>query len=123
MTLRKRPRKSAAALSALQRTIGRRLRARRLRLGLSQESVAKACKLSPSYLSQLEAGLRNPTVAVLYRVGKVLGVTLFDLAHGERLGRVRNGLCVASPSWSTTGCRMSRCARRGRGAAPVTNAA
>jgi transcriptional regulator with XRE-family HTH domain len=55
------------------------LKARRIELGLSQERVAKACKLSPSYLLQLEAGLRNPTIDVLYRLGKVLGVKLEEV--------------------------------------------
>ena len=55
------------------------MKARRIELGLSQERVAKACKLSPSYLSQLEAGLRNPTIDVLYRLGKVLGVKLEEV--------------------------------------------
>ena len=72
---------SATAIQRLQKKIGRRLKARRLELRLSQERIAKACKLSPSYLSQLEAGLRNPTIDVLYRVGKVLGVTLEELVR------------------------------------------
>jgi transcriptional regulator with XRE-family HTH domain len=70
---------SAAAMRRLQKRIGQRLKAPRVELGLSQDHVAKACKLSPSYLSQLEAGLRNPTVGVLYRLSKVLGVKLEDL--------------------------------------------
>jgi transcriptional regulator with XRE-family HTH domain len=70
---------SAAAIRRLQKRLGQRLKARRIELGLYQERVAKACKLSPSYLSQLEAGLRNPTIGVLYRLGKVLGVKLEDL--------------------------------------------
>lgn len=71
----------AAPLQRLQKRIGGRLKARRLKLGLSQESVAKVCKLSPSYLSQLEAGLRNPTIDMLYRLGKTLGVTLHELVR------------------------------------------
>lgn len=70
---------SVAVVQRLQKKTGRRLKARRLELRLSRERVAKACKLSPSYLSQLGAGLRNLTIDVLYRLDNVLGVKLDEL--------------------------------------------
>jgi transcriptional regulator with XRE-family HTH domain len=55
---------------------------RRLRKtkGLSQEDLAKKARVSQPYLSQLEAGTyRNPSIEVLQRLAKALGVPVTAL--------------------------------------------
>lgn len=55
---------------------------RRLREGkaLTQEDVAIRAKVARSYLAMLEAGNRgNPSLEILQRLAKALGVTVQDL--------------------------------------------
>lgn len=54
--------------------------------GLSQEALAYACKLHPTYISQLERGLKSPTVRVLRLIAHALGSeasTLLDRAESR----------------------------------------
>lgn len=57
------------------------LTVRRLRqeAGLSQEALADAAGLDRAYISGLERGRRNPTLASLTRIATALGVPLHDL--------------------------------------------
>jgi transcriptional regulator with XRE-family HTH domain len=63
---------------------------RRLRVarGLSQESLAVDAAIDRTYVSRLERGLENPTVAVLERLAAALTVPIPDLftvpAPGEQ---------------------------------------
>lgn len=63
------------AVAAIGRNIAR---FRRLR-GLSQEELAYAAEVRQAYLSQLEAGKRNPTIRTLLRIATALNVSLADL--------------------------------------------
>lgn len=46
---------------------------------MSQEALAFEAELSPSYLSQLEAGKRNPSIGALYRLCSALELDLSEL--------------------------------------------
>jgi DNA-binding XRE family transcriptional regulator len=52
---------------------GIRLRELRMEKGISQEALAHAAKLHPTYLSSLERGKRNPTLNVIVALAKALG--------------------------------------------------
>ena len=52
--------------------IGRRLRARREEIGLSQAAVARRLSVSASYVQNVEAGRANLTVGQLERVSEAL---------------------------------------------------
>lgn len=58
----------------LARTFGANVRTRRKELGLSQEALADAVKLAPTYVGQIERGLRNPTLKVVERFAKALKI-------------------------------------------------
>ena len=64
------------------------LNVRRLRLGrdLSQEALAFEADIALNYLSEIERGLRNPTMLVVDRLAKALGVSVAHLvvATSER---------------------------------------
>ena len=62
---------AAAYLAAL----GRAVRGQREKLGLSQEKFAFEVELDRTYVSGIERGVRNPTVATLLRLTKTLGIT------------------------------------------------
>ena len=56
------------------------IRALRERKGMTQEQVAKQAKVTKFYISQLETGLRkNPSLPVLRRLAKALGVPVAEL--------------------------------------------
>jgi transcriptional regulator with XRE-family HTH domain len=47
---------------------------------MTQRDLAKAAKVSPGYIAQLEMGLKkNPSLAVLKRIAKALGVAVTEL--------------------------------------------
>jgi transcriptional regulator with XRE-family HTH domain len=66
-------------LAALKKRIGSRIRERRDHAGLSQEDLAFQADLSPTYLSQIETGKRNPSIERLYRISTVLQIELAEL--------------------------------------------
>jgi transcriptional regulator with XRE-family HTH domain len=60
--------------------IGKLLQTRREAQGLTQEDLAKRAKVARSYLAKLEAGhSKNPSLAVLQRLAKALGVRVTAL--------------------------------------------
>ncbi|HEX6194686.1 MAG TPA: helix-turn-helix transcriptional regulator [Jiangellaceae bacterium] len=74
--------------------IGRRIQIRRLKLGLTQAEVA-AGMLSPSYLSLVESGRRQPAESALEHIANQLGVDAGYLRDGidaEARRRARLGL-------------------------------
>jgi transcriptional regulator with XRE-family HTH domain len=66
--------------------LGLAVRELRKRNGLSQEELALASGLHPTYLSGIERGLRNPTWRSLGRICEALKVPMSELAAlSERL--------------------------------------
>jgi DNA-binding XRE family transcriptional regulator len=54
--------------------LGKNVRQWRIAAGLTQTSAAKRSGMNRSYLSHLESGRRNPTLATLERLAKILNV-------------------------------------------------
>ncbi|MFD1826358.1 MULTISPECIES: helix-turn-helix domain-containing protein [Mumia] len=59
--------------------IGARVRDLRVQRGLSQSALSRAAQIGKGSLSELEAGLRNPTIATLYALAGPLHVPLAAL--------------------------------------------
>jgi transcriptional regulator with XRE-family HTH domain len=57
---------------AFTEIMGRILAERRREIGMTQEMLAFRCGLHPTYISQLERGLKSPTVRVLRLVAEAL---------------------------------------------------
>lgn len=70
-----RPPRIASYLAAL----GQAVRSHRERRGLSQEQLAFEVELDRTYISGIERGIRNPTIATLLRVTDALDVTISAL--------------------------------------------
>jgi DNA-binding XRE family transcriptional regulator/quercetin dioxygenase-like cupin family protein len=66
--------------------IGERIRAERLRRGVSLRSVARAVGLSPSLISQIETGKCQPSVSTLYSITNALGVSVADVFGEAKAG-------------------------------------
>jgi transcriptional regulator with XRE-family HTH domain len=43
---------------------------------ISQQDLAKACSITPSALSKIEAGINSPRAYIVWRIAKKLGVTV-----------------------------------------------
>lgn len=63
----------------LGRILGINVRRYRKDRGLSLEALADAVGLAYTYVGQIERGQRNPTLAVVERLAKVLHVDPLDL--------------------------------------------
>jgi transcriptional regulator with XRE-family HTH domain len=66
--------------------VGERIRAERVRLGLSARALARNVGVSASLISQIETGRSRPSVSTLYAITKALGISLedvFDLPAAE----------------------------------------
>lgn len=64
--------------------IGLNLQNARRKVGLSQEELAHTAKVHQTYLSGLERGKRNPSVAVLQRIAEALGLDIDHLTRRRR---------------------------------------
>ena len=67
---------------------GKTLRSYREASGMSQETLADECNLHRTYISQLERGLKNPTLTTLLSLSNALGVpasTLMETVSKETL--------------------------------------
>jgi transcriptional regulator with XRE-family HTH domain len=99
------PRTSKSHVEAdrpLARRIGRRIRRERLRLGLTQEALARP-RYTKAYVSALEHGLVKPSMAALNYLADRLAVPVSRLLADEGLGwaRLEADLHLASGEWET----------------------
>jgi transcriptional regulator with XRE-family HTH domain len=66
--------------------LGRAIRQLREERGLSQEALAHAANIHPTWVSHLESGRNNPAWGTVRRISDALGVPLSHLAAAaERL--------------------------------------
>lgn len=84
-----------------QALVARNLRRLRVGQGLSQEILAVDAAIDRTYVSRLERGLENPTVAVLERLSAALSCDISDFfvkpRQGEPLPLPLKGGRKASP--------------------------
>lgn len=62
--------------------LGSRLKHNRLRSGLTLRELARQANVSPSFISQIENGKSQPSVATLYTFSQLLNVSVDDLFEG-----------------------------------------
>lgn len=61
---------------------GKRIRQERLKLGWSQEELAEKANLHPSFIGQIERGLRSASFKTLERLSVIFGLKPADLLAG-----------------------------------------
>lgn len=66
-------------MSNINEKLGKRIREIRKAKKLSQEELAYQSKTDYSYLNEIEAGKRNPSVKRINEIAKALGVSIKDL--------------------------------------------
>lgn len=74
------------ASSALTGIVGANLRRLRTKRGLSLERLAKASSVSRAMLSQIELGQSTPTINVLWKIARALGVPFSTLISDQSIG-------------------------------------
>ncbi|HZV20938.1 MAG TPA: helix-turn-helix transcriptional regulator [Hyphomicrobiales bacterium] len=67
--------------------VSRNIRRLRVAKGLSQEALAVDAGIDRTYVSRLERGLENPTVAVLERLASALNAKIIDFFDESQAGR------------------------------------
>ena len=76
-------------MDQVRRSLGRRVRALRLGLGLSQEGLAEKADLHWTHISGIERGQYDLKLSTLSRVANAFGMTLSDLFSGVGPARSR----------------------------------
>lgn len=99
--------------------LGPRLKEIRLKSGLSLREVARQLSVSPSFISQIENGKSQPSVATLYSFARLLGVPVDVLFESQWNGQVsddvkveveavsRNTFESPSDAWDESRARIS----------------
>ncbi|MES2171283.1 MAG: helix-turn-helix domain-containing protein [Actinomycetota bacterium] len=67
----------------LMDNLGSRLKEKRLKAGLTLRELARQAEVSPSFVSQIENGKSQPSVATLYTFSRLLGVSADELFVDE----------------------------------------
>jgi len=68
----------------MRKLVGRNVRRIRLQKSLTQEQLSASSGFSQQYISDLERGLRNPTVVSVYELAQALGVNYLELMKPDR---------------------------------------
>jgi len=68
----------------MRKLVGRNFKRLRRQKGLTQEQFAERSGFSQQYVSDLERGLRNPTVVTVYELAQALGVSHLELLKPDR---------------------------------------
>ena len=63
---------------------GKKIRRERLKMGWSQEELAEKADLHPSFIGQIERGLRAASFKTLERLGVIFGLKPADFLEGGR---------------------------------------
>lgn len=66
-------------MATVTQKFGQRVRKLRKQKGLTQEKLAERAGIDYSYLNLIENGKRNPSLKVMAKLSRILGVRLGDL--------------------------------------------
>lgn len=66
-------------MANINEKLGKKIRSIRRAKGMSQEDLAYESKTDYSYLNEIEAGKRNPSVQRIEKIAKALKVSIKDL--------------------------------------------
>lgn len=66
-------------MATINQKLGKKIKSLRRSAGISQEELAYQAKIDYSYLNEIEAGKRNPSIKRIFQIAKVLKIGLSDL--------------------------------------------
>ena len=73
----------------MRKLVGGNVRRARARKGLTQEEFAEKSGFSQQYISDLERGLRNPTVVTLFELAQALEIKPIELLRPPRSAKAK----------------------------------
>ena len=82
--------------------MGRRIRKRRIKLGLRQKDVAEQCGVTQANINQIESGNANPALRTCVRIARALG----RRCRGSEPGRQRTLLSIRTRAASLRRSRV-----------------
>ncbi len=106
-----------------RKRLGRRINAARKDRGLTGDKLAEACNINPTYLRQIEAGVKTPSLPMFATICRELKVSpnylLPELVSGtedEKIGLFEKIFCEEDPSPSQIATieEMARVILKGR---------
>lgn len=71
----------------IARQFGQRVRALRMKKGISQEELAECCGVHRTYMGRIERGETNITLTNIHKVARGLGVSPASLVDEIKNGR------------------------------------
>lgn len=69
-----------------KKVLGVAIKSARFRNRLTQEQLAEKVGVAPSHIKQIEAGNRNPSVEVLYKLAVTLNFSIDEIFFPDRKG-------------------------------------
>ena len=83
MSEREYQRRTDPEYEAYRRKVGEKIKALREDMNLSQEAFGEKAGLNRTHVSYLEVARQDPSLLTLYRVAKVLGLSVSELLEVE----------------------------------------
>ncbi len=81
------------------KTLGERIKLRRLQKKLTLKDVELQAKVSATHISEIERGMSSPTVGALVRIARALDCGAADLLRSDGLPRVAVSRADARANW------------------------
>ncbi|MBQ7644671.1 MAG: helix-turn-helix transcriptional regulator [Spirochaetales bacterium] len=69
----------AYAIRVLTEAVGKTIKDLRMQKRISQEKLADAIDSHQVYISEIERGLKMPSLSILYEIAKFFGISLTEL--------------------------------------------
>ncbi|MDO8552621.1 MAG: helix-turn-helix transcriptional regulator [bacterium] len=66
-------------MSKESQAFGRNMKRLRMEKGITQGDISRSLKLARSFISNIENGKTNPTLATIVKIARTLGVPIKDL--------------------------------------------
>lgn len=101
--------------SSVDRHIGTRIRARRLEIRMSQESLADAIGVTFQQVQKYEKGVNRVSASTLFRIARVLDAELVAFLPTERASKsATDAMTVDSSAFAELGATFARLNEEGR---------
>lgn len=68
-------------MTEINKAFGQAIRKHRLKLNLSQEDLAFRAGVHRTYISQIERGIKSPTLKIIWILTKALETTMSEILH------------------------------------------
>jgi transcriptional regulator with XRE-family HTH domain len=82
----------------MRKLVGRNFARLRREKGFTQERFAEISGFTQQYLSDLERGLRNPTIVTIYEIATALGVSHIEIVMPDQIDEMESPISDGLPS-------------------------